>query len=68
MDAAAGARTHLPLGVWGTLTPREQARVVGLLVERVEYDGASGKVTVAFHAAGVKALADELAERQEEVA
>ncbi len=52
--------------IWGTLTPREQARVVGLLVERVEYDGGSGKVTVAFHPTGIKTLADELAERQEE--
>lgn len=51
--------------IWGTLTPREQARVVGLLVGRVEYDGAASKVTVAFHATGIKTLADELAERQE---
>jgi site-specific DNA recombinase len=54
--------------VWGTLTPLERARVVGLLVERVEYDGRDGRVTVAFHATGIKALADELAERKEEVA
>lgn len=52
--------------VWGSLTPREQARVVGLLVERVEYDGSSGKVTVAFHQTGIKTLADELAQRQDE--
>jgi site-specific DNA recombinase len=52
--------------VWGTLTPHERARVVGLLVERVEYDGGSGKVTVAFHPTGIKTLADELAERHEE--
>jgi site-specific DNA recombinase len=51
--------------VWGTLTPREQARVVALLVERVEYDGGRGKVKVTFQPAGIKTLADELAERQE---
>jgi site-specific DNA recombinase len=54
--------------VWGTLTPREQARVVGLLVDRVVYDGSKQKVTVTFHPTGIKTLADELAERQEEVA
>ncbi len=47
--------------VWGTLTPREQARVVGLLVERVDYDGAQGKVSITFHPTGIKTLADELA-------
>jgi site-specific DNA recombinase len=34
----------------------------------VEYDGRDGRVTVAFHPTGIKALADELAGRQEEVA
>jgi site-specific DNA recombinase len=52
--------------VWGTLTPLERARVMGLLVERVEYDGRDGKVTVAFHPTGIKALADELADYTEE--
>ena len=52
--------------VWETLTPNEQARVIELLVERVDYDGRDGKVTVAFHPTGIKALADELAERAEE--
>jgi site-specific DNA recombinase len=49
--------------VWETLTPNEQARVIELLVEKVEYDGRDGKVTVTFHPTGIKALADELAER-----
>ncbi len=52
--------------VWATLTPLEQARVIGLLVERVEFDGRDGQVTVAFHPTGIKALADELAEHQEQ--
>jgi hypothetical protein len=41
--------------------------VVGLLVERVEYDGAAGKVSIAFHATGIKTLARELADRKEEL-
>jgi site-specific DNA recombinase len=52
--------------VWGTLTPNEQARVIELLVERVEYDGRDGQVRVTFHPTGIKALADELAEHQAE--
>jgi site-specific DNA recombinase len=52
--------------VWAELAPREQARVLGLLVERVDFDGAKGKVTIRFHDTGIKALADELAGRREE--
>lgn len=52
--------------VWDALTPREQARVIGLLVERVDYDGALGKVAVTFHPTGIKALADELASQRQE--
>jgi site-specific DNA recombinase len=46
--------------VWGTLTPREQGRVIDLLVERVEYDGGKGTVSVTFRPTGIKTLADEL--------
>jgi site-specific DNA recombinase len=52
--------------LWGTLSPAEQARAVGLLIERVDYDGAKGKVTISFHPTGVRALAEELASRAEE--
>ena len=34
--------------VWESLSPREQARVLALLVERVEYNGAAGTVAVNF--------------------
>ncbi|MCX7429089.1 MAG: recombinase family protein [Planctomycetia bacterium] len=43
------------------IAPREQARVVRLLVERVDYDGTNGKATITFHPSGIKTLADELA-------
>ena len=41
--------------------PREQARVIGLLVARVDYSGETGKVVVTFHASGIKSLAGEAA-------
>jgi hypothetical protein len=45
--------------VWEQLAPKEQARVIGLLVERVAYDGKAGTVAITFHPTGIKALAQE---------
>jgi site-specific DNA recombinase len=44
--------------VWETLTPKEQARVVRLLVQRVEYDGAAGTVSLTLHPDGLRSLGD----------
>jgi site-specific DNA recombinase len=63
-DAATALSAFDP--VWGTLAPRERARVVELLVERVNYDGARGKVAIAFRVTGIKTLARELDEKREE--
>jgi site-specific DNA recombinase len=62
------ARLALALGepVWAALPPPEQVRVVHLLVERVDYDGATGKVGITFHPPGIKTLADELARHGKE--
>ena len=46
--------------VWNSLSPGEQARVMHLLVERVSYDGAEGKLSIAFRPTGIKALAEEM--------
>ena len=51
---------------WESPPPREQARIVELLVERVDYDGASGNVSITFHSSGIKTLADELANQRKE--
>jgi site-specific DNA recombinase len=48
-------------GIWGAMNSTEQARLLHLLVERIEYDGASGKVSVTFRSAGFKALCDSIA-------
>ena len=50
--------------IWDTLSAREQARILHLLIERVDYDGPNGTVEITFHPTGIKTLADEL-KRQE---
>lgn len=50
--------------VWEALMPREQARLVALLVKRVEVN--QGKLTIAFHDASVKAFAEQIAAHQRE--
>jgi site-specific DNA recombinase len=52
--------------VWESLIPREQARIVQLLVERVDYDGVEGKVSITFQPAGIQTLADELSQQPAE--
>ena len=52
--------------VWQALTPHEQARVLGLLIERVDYDGAQGKVAITFQPTGIQTWADELAQQHQE--
>ncbi len=44
--------------VWDQLTTREKVRVIQLLVERVDCDGAQGTVAVTFQAEGMRALFD----------
>ncbi|HEV2293854.1 MAG TPA: hypothetical protein VGR35_08350 [Tepidisphaeraceae bacterium] len=45
--------------VWGQLSPKEQAQVLQLLVERVAYDGKQGTVSITFHPSGIKTMAAE---------
>ena len=45
--------------VWDSLTPKEQHRLVDLIVQRVDYDGGSNKIVVTFHKTGIKSLASE---------
>jgi site-specific DNA recombinase len=48
--------------VWETLAPREQVRLTRLLIQRVDYDGDKGTVSVTFHPTGIKVLSGEYAE------
>ncbi|MBD3334313.1 MAG: recombinase family protein [Candidatus Eisenbacteria bacterium] len=54
-DLAAALERFAP--VWDALSPREQARIVQLLVERVAYDGETLSIT--FRSSGIKALSEE---------
>ena len=47
--------------VWTALSPREQARLLELLIERVSYNGADGTVSVTFRPTGIKTLVEEFA-------
>ena len=44
-------------GLWAALSLREQAQVIHLLIERVEYDGREGTLSLTFHPTGIQALA-----------
>jgi site-specific DNA recombinase len=45
---------------WAALTAEECGRIAGLVVMRVDYDGAKGKVAITFHASGIRQLVREL--------
>jgi len=50
--------------VWDSLCLRERIRVIQVLVERVDYDGDRGTVSVTFHPTGMDALGRELRENE----
>jgi site-specific DNA recombinase len=56
-EVAAALASFAP--VWEQLSPKEQARLIRLLVERVDYDGAQGSVAITFRPGGIKTLAQE---------
>jgi len=62
VDSALGAFSP----IWDTLSPREQARILQLLIKRVEYDGEHGKVAVTFHANGLRTLGQREATESQE--
>ena len=47
--------------LWDVLHTQEQQRILGLLVDRVAYDGAAGTAAVTFKATGIRTLAGEVA-------
>ena len=43
--------------VWEGMTPGERGRLVDLLIEQVEYDGAAAKISIRFRPTGIRSLA-----------
>ncbi len=57
-DELAGAiESFDPL--WETLSPTHRAKLVHLLVERVEYDGQSESISLTFHPTGIRTLTEQ---------
>jgi site-specific DNA recombinase len=44
--------------LWQSLPPKEQVRLVRLLIERVYFDGPGGNVAITFHSTGLKSLTE----------
>ncbi len=43
-------------GVWETLSPNEKARLLRMLVQRVDYDAQKGSVAITFHPLGLRSI------------
>ena len=56
-DLKAALQSFTP--VWGELFPKEQSRILHLLIEQVTYNAQEGKVQISFRPGGVHALAAE---------
>lgn len=48
-------------------SPREQARILQLVIARVDYDGVQGTVSINFHLGGIKTLAQEADDQESAV-
>ena len=46
--------------VWSMLFPAEQARVIHLLIESIDFNGKTGKLGIEFAPSGIQALAGEI--------
>jgi hypothetical protein len=55
-------------GVWDALMPREQTKVLQMLVEQVEFDGVNGNVAINFESTSIKTLGEALPHLHEETA
>jgi site-specific DNA recombinase len=58
VDAALGEFD----GLWSRLSPKEQARVLRMLVQRVDYDATKGSVSITFHPLGLRSIGQRAGE------
>ena len=54
--------------LWDCLHPKEQSRIIELLVEQVTYDGDAGKLSITYQPTGFQTLTSEFPDRTEEAA
>jgi hypothetical protein len=45
--------------IWSHLEPAEQARVIQILIERIDYDGGTSNLAIVFRSSRVWTLAEE---------
>jgi site-specific DNA recombinase len=55
-EAEIGAALGEFHGVWGQLIAKERARVLSLLIERIDFDGENGEVEIKYRPGGIRAL------------
>jgi site-specific DNA recombinase len=46
---------------WEALAPRDQARIIELLIERIDYRGKEGQISLTFRPSGIQTLTQETA-------
>jgi len=46
--------------IWELLYPPERARIIQILIERIDYNGRAGKLVIEFAPTGIKALVGEM--------
>jgi site-specific DNA recombinase len=65
-DGEVAAALAAWAGEWDALSPQERSLLIQCLIERVDYDGSAGQVSVTFHASAIHALAQEWVHRTQE--
>jgi site-specific DNA recombinase len=65
-DGEGAAALAACAGEWETLAPQQRDLLVQRLIERVDYDGVAGQVSVTFHSSAIDMLAQEWLSRTQE--
>lgn len=52
--------------LWESMQPREQARAIELLIERVTFDGRAGNLSITYRPTGIRTLGLQLAAIKQE--
>ncbi|MBK9386427.1 MAG: recombinase family protein [Planctomycetes bacterium] len=47
-------------GVWAKLVAKERARILSLLIDRIDYNGEAGEIEIKFRPGGIRALGNQM--------